>query len=58
MSRTSSENVKDKWHPEVKHYAPNVPIILVGTKLDAREDESKSKDWKERPVPYLEVTKS
>ncbi len=27
-----------QWHPEVKHYGPNVPVILVGTKLDLRED--------------------
>lgn len=22
-----------QWIPELKHYAPNVPIVLVGTKL-------------------------
>ncbi len=24
--------------PEVKHFCPNTPIILVGTKLDLRDD--------------------
>jgi Ras-related C3 botulinum toxin substrate 1 len=39
-SASSFANVKSKWHPEVAHYEPTAPIILVGTKLDAREDES------------------
>ncbi|GJN18837.1 hypothetical protein PR202_gb06040 [Eleusine coracana subsp. coracana] len=28
-----------QWIPELKHYAPGVPIILVGTKLDLRDDK-------------------
>ena len=26
------ENIPEKWTPEVKHFCPNVPIILVGNK--------------------------
>lgn len=33
-------NVKDRWYVEIKHHCPNVPIILVGTKIDLREDEA------------------
>ncbi|XLR34284.1 hypothetical protein S83_062184, partial [Arachis hypogaea] len=28
------------WIPELIHYAPTVPIVLVGTKLDLREDRN------------------
>ncbi|RAL52573.1 hypothetical protein DM860_017267 [Cuscuta australis] len=39
ISKASYENVSKKWIPELKHYAPGVPIVLVGTKLDLREDK-------------------
>ena len=38
VSPPSFDNVKAKWFPEIEHHAPNVPIILVGTKLDLRDD--------------------
>ncbi|CAL5047001.1 unnamed protein product [Urochloa decumbens] len=39
VSRASYENVMKKWLPELQHYAPGVPIVLAGTKLDLREDK-------------------
>ena len=35
-----------RWLPEITHYAPGVPILLVGTKVDLREvpEMQKSKD--------------
>jgi small GTP-binding protein len=36
---TSYQNVKSKWVPEVTHHCPNTKIILVGTKLDLRDDK-------------------
>jgi len=38
ISPASFENVKNKWYPEIQHHAPGVPIILVGTKEDLRND--------------------
>lgn len=39
ISPASKDNVKTKWHPEIQHHAPGVPFILVGTKMDLRDDQ-------------------
>jgi len=36
-SDASHSNVKGKWVPELKHYSPDVPYVLVATKVDLRE---------------------
>ncbi|CAH1970549.1 unnamed protein product [Acanthoscelides obtectus] len=36
----SYDNVAIKWVPEVRHFSPNVPMILVATKTDLRDDPS------------------
>ena len=59
VNPASLENVKAKWYPELRHHCPNVPIILVGTKLDLREDtETKEKLREKRlaPITYQQVT--
>ena len=36
-NRISFQNVKAKWIPEVNHFGPTVPILLLATKKDLRE---------------------
>ena len=38
ISPQSFATVKSKWYPEINYYCPGVPILVVGTKLDLRED--------------------
>ncbi|XP_036607998.1 transforming protein RhoA-like isoform X1 [Trichosurus vulpecula] len=38
-NRDSLANIQERWNPEVKHFCPNVPIILVGNKKDLQNDE-------------------
>ncbi|KAJ7777628.1 P-loop containing nucleoside triphosphate hydrolase protein [Mycena maculata] len=37
-NRNSLENVRQKWIPEVNHFCPDVPVLLVACKTDLRED--------------------
>jgi len=55
VSPPSFDNVKAKWFPEIEHHAPNVPIILVGTKLDLRDDHNTTSGLRSKrmePVSY------
>ena len=44
----------------MRHHCPNTPIILVGTKLDLRDDKEtleKLNDKKLKPITYPAVSK-
>ena len=56
-SPDSLENIPEKWTPEVKHFCPNVPIILVGNKKDLRNDGNTIRElqkMKQEPVKHDE----
>lgn len=40
VNRGSFDAIKEKWYPEVNHYVPKIPHILVGTKVDLRDSET------------------
>lgn len=40
ISPSSFENVKIRWFPELQHHCHGTPVLLVGTKLDLREDSA------------------
>jgi len=46
-----------QWYPEISHHCPNTPIILVGTKLDLRDDKetiARLKEKNQAPISYSE----
>ncbi|KAL8613063.1 GTP-binding protein Rho1 [Nucella lapillus] len=56
-SPDSLENIPEKWTPEVRHFCPNVPIILVGNKKDLRNDGNTIRElqkMKQEPVKWEE----
>jgi len=55
VNPSSFENIGTKWHPEISHHCPNTPIILVGTKVDMREDREAVERLREKgqnPINY------
>ncbi|NXP47431.1 RHOF protein, partial [Heliornis fulica] len=38
-SPNSYDNVLTKWYPEVNHFCKGVPVLLVGCKIDLRQDQ-------------------
>ena len=55
ISPASFENVRAKWYPEISHYCPSAPVILVGTKVDLREDKETLERLREKqlsPITY------
>jgi len=55
VSPPSFENVRTKWWPEISHHSPGTPALLVGTKLDLREDMdvvAKLRDRRMAPISF------
>eukprot|EP01084_Bolivina_argentea_P291297 500628_1 len=38
ISKSSMQNIISKWIPEIHHHVPHAPYIIVGTKIDLRND--------------------
>ena len=39
ISKSSFENVKTKWIPEIRHHVPEAAVLLAGLKIDLRNDQ-------------------
>jgi len=44
ISKSSFTNVKDKWIPEIRYHSPTTPIVVVGNKLDLRDEYEEKKE--------------
>ena len=53
VSPASFDNVRAKWFPEVKHHCPSAHVILVGTKIDLRDDPSVKLRLKEKKIEAI-----
>eukprot|EP01124_Arcella_intermedia_P016109 TRINITY_DN2264_c0_g1_i2.p1 TRINITY_DN2264_c0_g1~~TRINITY_DN2264_c0_g1_i2.p1 ORF type:complete len:131 (-),score=19.28 TRINITY_DN2264_c0_g1_i2:45-437(-) len=52
VDECSYGDVRSMWYPEVSHYCPNTPIILVGTKVDLRGDAKCREQMSSPPVSF------
>ena len=52
-SPNSFESVKLRWQPEIIHICPNVLIIIVGTKIDLKEDTTTISRLKEKGLAVI-----
>jgi len=55
VSPPSFDNIKTKWFPEVDHHCPEAKKILVGTKIDLRNDKKILEDLKGEKIPTTEM---
>uniref|UniRef100_A0AC35GN55 Rho GTPase n=1 Tax=Panagrolaimus sp. PS1159 TaxID=55785 RepID=A0AC35GN55_9BILA len=37
----SVKRIREKWIPEIRHYCPTAPILIVGNKKDIREESNR-----------------
>ena len=54
VSPSSFENIRTKWNPEVSHHCPEARLMLVGTKIDLREDKETLDKLKKEKLPTYE----
>ncbi|KAK6177771.1 hypothetical protein SNE40_015806 [Patella caerulea] len=46
----SLESISERWIPEIHHFCPNVPIILVGNKKELRNDPATKEELSKRKL--------
>ena len=48
ISPASYENVRRRWASEIRHYCPTTKCLVVGTKIDLRDDAATLQSLKEK----------
>ncbi|XP_053383124.1 ras-related C3 botulinum toxin substrate 2-like [Mercenaria mercenaria] len=43
-----------QWYPEVKHHCPDTPIVLIGTKMDLRDDNTEREHALKKDISFVE----
>jgi len=57
IAPASFDNIKTKWFPEISHHCPGAKCILVGTKIDLRDDKATMEALKGDKAPTPEMGK-
>ena len=57
IAPASYDNVEGKWKPEIEQHCAGVPIILVGTKIDIRDDAEQMKRLQEKNITPIDEAK-
>lgn len=52
----SLHHVKTMWYPEIKHFCPRAPVILVGCQLDLRYADLEAVNRARRPLARYKIT--
>ena len=55
INPVSFANVRSKWWPEVTHHCPDTKLLLVGTKLDLRDDKEVLEKLKEKDTKPVSI---
>ena len=58
MNPSSFDNINQRWLPEIKHHNPDTPIILVGLKVDLREDKNTINDLNEKGLKVISTSQA
>jgi len=53
VNPTSAENIKEKWLGDARKHCPEVPIFLIGTQIDQRDNPKIIEDLAERKLKPL-----
>jgi len=55
VSRNSYNNVTNVWLPEIQQHCPGTPIVLVGAKMDLRDDPHMIQKTEQMGKPIVSV---